>query len=123
MDSDSSILDYTPRVIILGKEKCKFCDEAKGAFTRAEVPFEYDMLDTRLCLTGTLPDDWRTNGLIDLHTMWAMVNNPVPFIIVDGRGYRCLSEALSAVNYAKRRRAIIERDKKRAKENNPRTNS
>jgi len=38
-----------------------------------------------------------------------MCGNPIPFIIVDGRGYKNLSTALDAIGYRERKRIILQR--------------
>lgn len=111
-DSQTSSIDRIPSVLIFGKENCKFCTAAKEAFGSVGVEFEYRLIEEALCLPDKdgkqrkLPDDWKHSSMIDLLAMHAMCGNPIPFIIVDGRGYKNLSTALDAIGYRERKRAI-----------------
>lgn len=119
------VLNAIPSITIFGKPDCRFCDEAKKAFTSVELPFEVKMLEEELCLgenpeTGAprkLRGDWRTNGMIDLLSKWTMCNNPIPLIVIDGVGYPNLSAALDSISYRDRKKAIIQRNRDGAKAN------
>jgi Glutaredoxin len=118
----------TPKTVIYGKPNCRFCDEAKKAFTSVELPYEYEDLAEALALPDAMgeprkvPEDWRTNGMIDLMANWALANCPTPLIVVDGRGHPNLASALTAVGYRDRKRAVMQR-KKESGEADTRTQS
>lgn len=120
----------SPKVQIFGKHNCKFCDNAKEAFSSIEMPFEYKMLDETLCIGNdpnignprTLPIDWKTNGMIDILAGWTLHNQPVPLILVNNKAYKNLSAALDAVNYRERKKEIVLR-KRNASKGDTRTDS
>lgn len=124
------ILNAIPEITIFGKPNCKFCDNAKETLTSVELPFDYRLLEEELCtgedpVTGQprkLRDDWRTCGLVDLLSMWTMCDNPVPFIVIDGIGYKNLSAALDALNYRERKKLVMKR-RRDAAETDPRTDA
>jgi len=114
-DHRTSSVDRIPSVIIYGKPDCKFCTAAKEAFTSVEIPFDYRLIEEALHLPGKdgkplpIPEGWQHSGMVDLLAMHAMCGNPIPFIIVDGRGYKNLSTALDAIGYRERKRIILQR--------------
>jgi len=119
------MLTHTPRILIFGKPDCKYCEEAKKAFTSVELEFEYGLLEEMLCLPDEdgnprkLPEDWRTSGMVELQAMYSMCGDPVPFIVVDGQGCRNLSVALDLIHYRDRKKALVKR-KRDAQKADPR---
>lgn len=121
------IVSVVPSITIFGKPNCRFCDEAKKAFTSVELPFVYKTLEEELCIgddpaTGTprpLHPDWRKSGMVELLSMWTMCDRPIPFIIVDKVGYINLAAALDSISYRDRKRIINQRGRN-AKKDDPR---
>jgi hypothetical protein len=127
---NESILNVTPRIVIYGKPDCVYCDKAKEAFTSVEIPYEFQYLGPAVGKPDVagefprLPDDWRENGMVELQAMWVMCGEPVPFIVIDGRGHKNLSEALDAVSYRDRKKLIVARKRReQSKETDSRTDA
>lgn len=116
-EASDAVLSVVPNICIYGKDNCRFCDEAKKAFDSVELQYDVKHLHETLCMpddagiTRSLNDQWRTNGMIELQAMWVMCGEPVPFIVIDGKGCRNLAAALDAVNYRVRKRLILARKK------------
>lgn len=122
-DTNNSLLSTIPEIRIYGKDDCVYCDKAKEAFASVDLSYQFVYLGPAVGMIDSsgkapqLPGDWRDNGMVDLQAMWVMCGEPVPFIVIDGRGYKNLSAALDAINYRDRKKLIVARKKHEQKEN------
>jgi len=95
-----------PSIIIYGKPKCGLCDRAKETIASVGLPFVFLNVEETLA-AQTVPKNWQSSGLVELRAMWALCGDPIPFIVVDGRGFKSLADSLPAMGYAERRRALM----------------
>jgi hypothetical protein len=125
-----SILNVIPEIVIYGKPDCVYCDKAKEAFDSVEISYQFQYLGPAVGMpdvageSSQLPDDWRESGMVELQAMWVMCGEPVPFIVIDGRGYKNLSAALDAISYRDRKKLIVARKRReQSKETDSRTDA
>ncbi len=70
-----------PTIEVYSKEGCMICASAKDKLLKMELPF-----DTFDIETAVLPHEgWREDGSTDVLAMYAMIDNHLPVIRIDGK--------------------------------------
>ena len=70
-----------PSIEVYSKKDCGICASAKDKLRKMELPF-----DTFDIETAVLPHEgWREDGSTDVLAMYAMIDNHLPVIRIDGK--------------------------------------
>lgn len=115
--TDEQVLARTHEIIIYGKKKCDLCVRAKDILASVELPYEFYILAEILGMPDKddpkrePPENWCE--VSDLIALWTYFDNPIPFIVVDGKCFKSVTDALPAVEYAQRRRIVARRNRER----------